>query len=62
MKDKFDMERNKDKDMVEDNIYAVNSEQHVKINNLLSALEINTRKRQNINFIKINVEIQYFPE
>ena len=37
MKDKFDMERNKDKDMVEDNIYAVNSEQHVKINNLLSA-------------------------
>lgn len=52
------MKRNED--IVEDTIYGVNSNQQAKINLILKILEIETRKTQNINFIKIDIKINYF--
>ena len=51
----------KDEDITEDIIYGISSDQQVKINTLLKSLNIESRKRQNINFIKINVKVRYFP-
>lgn len=53
---------NQDLDTTEDIIYAINVEQHAKINEILKLLKIVPRKRQNVNFISISTSIQYFPK
>jgi len=52
----------KNQDITEDIIYGINSDQQAKINALLMSLNIEPRKRQNINFIEIDVKIEYFPK
>jgi hypothetical protein len=54
--------RKENQDGTEDIIYGINSEKQAKINAILKFLEIEPRKRQNINFIKVNVKIEYFPK
>lgn len=39
--------------------FAINNEEQIKINKYLSALEIGTRKRQNIKEVRVNVKIIY---
>lgn len=48
------------RDKTEDTIYGINSEQQQRIYNILNYLDIQPRKKQNINFINIKVEIEYF--
>ena len=55
-------ETKKNQDITEDIIYGINSDQQAKINALLKSLNIEPRKRQNINFIEIDVKIEYFPK
>lgn len=54
--------RKENRDGTEDTIYGVNSNQQAKINAILKYLKIVPRLQQNINFIKIDVEIEYFPK
>ena len=49
------------RDTTEDIIYGINSEQQTKINLILKSLKVKTRKRQNINFIRLKIEVGYFP-
>ena len=51
---------NKNYDETEDIIYGINVEQQKKIYDLLVALHIIPRKRQNINVVKIKTSIHYF--
>jgi len=53
---------NENEDITEDTIYGINSEQQHKIKEILSFLNINTRKTQNINYLNFSVRINYFPK
>lgn len=49
-------------DIVEIETYGLNSKQQHQIHETLEYLEIETRKRQNIDYINIDVQIHYKDE
>jgi len=52
------MDKNTDRTSI--TIYGINSKEQTRINQILKCLEIEPRKRQNINLIDISVKVKYF--
>jgi len=56
------MSRVNNKDFMTETIYAINNEMQVEINQILKLLKVQTRKKQNIKSIKVEIVVDYFEE